>query len=72
MVDTKVIKAKMILLDISDDALAEYLNISKKTLRERFKRKEFAYTELEPLTKLLKIGDPWNVFFSKERNTSTA
>jgi len=63
MVNTKLIRSKMILKDISMEDMAKEIKVSTKTLYTRFKNGRFNSNEIEIITRLLDIEDPIEIFF---------
>ncbi len=64
MVDTKLIKSKMVLKDMTMEMLAKSIGISSKTLYTRFKSKKFHSDEIVLIAKVLDIQSPAEIFFN--------
>lgn len=51
---------------MSQRSVAEAIGISEKTFYVKMKKGIFGSDEIEAMTKLLHIENPWDIFFAKE------
>ena len=66
MVNIRALKAEMVKNDYNQKKLATALNITTRTLSNRFRTRIFGSDEIEKLIEILKIKDPMAIFFDNE------
>ena len=66
MVDTNKLKGVIVENQKTQEDVAEYLGMSRKTFYLRMKNKVFGSDEIEKMISYLKIEDPIPIFFAKE------
>ena len=66
MVDTNKLKGVIVENQKTQEDVAEYLGMSRKTFYLRMKNKVFGSDEIEKMISYLKIDDPIPIFFAKE------
>lgn len=65
MILVNELKGKMVAAGYNQQSLAKALEMSVKTLRERFYKGEFNSSEIDKMIKLLDIKDPVAIFFAE-------
>ena len=64
MVDVNKLKAAMVAKGYTQNDLANKLNLSNRTLYNRFQKGVFGSDEIEKLMVILEISDPIPIFFA--------
>lgn len=66
MVDTNRLKGIIVQNGLTQQKVAQYLNIAPKTFYAKMKSAKFGSDEMEKMVELLHIEDPNGVFFVKK------
>lgn len=64
MLDLNALKAEMVRNGYNQETLANAIGLSPRTLSTRFKTGDFGTKEIEKLTEVLNIKNPWKIFFA--------
>lgn len=64
MVDVASLRAEMARYQITQQELADYIGISRRTLSNKLKKGIFGSDEIEKIIEILKIDDPTSIFFA--------
>ena len=65
MIDITELKAQMVRKKYTQEALANELGISSRTLSNKFKRGVFGSDEIDKMISILEIKEPLKIFFTK-------
>ena len=68
MVDTNLLKSKMVLNGKTGEDVAKLLGMTPKTFYTRMKKGWFGTDEIEKMIEYLNLDDPMSIFFAKAVN----
>ena len=66
MIRTDELKGIIVKNGMSQRSVAQAIGISEKTFYEKMKKGIFGSDEIEAMTELLNIDNPWDIFFAKQ------
>jgi len=64
VVDVASLRAEMARYQVTQQELADYIGISRRTLSNKMKKGIFGSDEMEKIIEILKIDDPTSIFFA--------
>ena len=64
MLDRRLLKSEMVKNGYTQATLSEALGMSQRTFYNRLKSGDFGTKEIEVMSALLKLENPWAVFFA--------
>jgi lambda repressor-like predicted transcriptional regulator len=64
MLDVRALKAEMIKKGYTQVTLSEEIGMSPRTFSNRLKTGDFGTKEIEVITSVLDLKDPWGIFFA--------
>lgn len=64
MLDRRLLKSEMVKNGYTQATLSEALGMSQRTFYNRLKSGDFGTKEIEVMSALLKLENPWDVFFA--------
>ena len=66
MIRTDELKGIIVKNGMSQRSVAQAIGISEKTFYGKMKKGIFGSDEIEAMTELLNIDNPWDIFFAKQ------
>lgn len=64
MLDVRALKAEMVKNGYTQVTLSEAIGMSPRTFSTRLKTGDFGTKEIEEITSILKLQNPWQIFFA--------
>ena len=64
MLDVRALKSEMVKNGYTQATLSEAIGMSPRTCSTRLKTGDFGTKEIEEITSILKLQNPWQIFFA--------
>jgi hypothetical protein len=64
MLDVRALKSEMVKNGYTQATLSEAIGMSPRTFSTRLKTGDFGTKEIEEITSILKLQNPWQIFFA--------